>query len=206
MKPSNRSFDPKGFLDEVLYLLDEQSLRYAIDEKISRAAAEFRLPSPNHPPYDIHSFLDLISAYITHIYLKGLIPARVLTSIQARKEAISLLNNLYVSRAGRGFESAYMDCLSSGEFGVDVILIQLTESMKNQMRSQRIQSVLTTHIISLDWKEKRGIVEACLNLFKADLPEEILKGPPERFISQCSTLVLLVAETKHNLGSHLGGS
>lgn len=206
MKPSNRPFNPKDLLNTVLSLLEEEFLRHAIDEPIQRAAAGFLLPSPNPPPHGVHSFLDLIAAYISHLYQYGLKPARVLTPCQSRKEAVCLLNSLYVGGSGRGFERAYLDCLSEGEFRVEYILIQLAESLKNTLRTRHIQSVLNTHVLCLEWEKRRAVVELCLERFGSTLPEEIRKGPPDRFTPQCGELVLLLADVKNHLGDHLGGS
>ena len=205
MTPSSFCCYTNEVLDGVLALLDQTTIRRTIDEPIDRAAAGFSVPTAECPTLQVSTFLDRLAEFVSHLYREGLLPARILTRSQARIEAVHLLESAYEGRAGRGFESAYVDCLASSSVGLELLLAHLADSLKTHRRATYVRWVLASQVNLLEWRRRRDLVAACLDRFGKFLPAKIRQGPPERFVPQCDRLVLLAAACNNEVQGLLGG-
>lgn len=205
MTPFDSPSDAADALESTLALLDEAFIQRVVDQPIDLAAVKYRPSKTSPTPLSFDTFLGEVSQLVSHLYSVALTPPRVLTGVQARKEALYLLENFYDPGRDRAYEAAYVDCLREGPVGMRMMFLRITGALKALQRHRYVQWILTSRVRSQGWQFRRSLIVACLNQYGDLLPREIRNSPPERFVAECHTLVERIAAARNELRSRLGG-
>ena len=108
--------------------LDHSLIKSQFDEPIDEAARQFTHKTSY--PVTHKAFHKVIAEYVMHIYDKGL-NARWMLSGEPLGQAINLLEKHYSSTYGRGYTAAVLNTSETCEGGIDVVLNQLAEIIKD---------------------------------------------------------------------------
>ena len=165
-------------IDTVFDLLGEARMQRQIDEPADMAGRSFCLEeseSVSHSTFNL-----LIAEFVQHAYLKGLRLPRHFSDKKALGEAIFLLDRYYRSEHLKGYEAALVDFKANGQEGLELVLSQLTESIKTVERGKYIQWVFTRNIDHLDWSQRCLVVESYIKRNKEILPRHLLDIDPAR--------------------------
>jgi len=205
MMNSESDFDAENLICKVLDLLNEARMQQEIDVPLDMARRSFRLKELG--PASHSTFNRLIAGFVQHVYRKGLRLPRHFSDQEALGDAIFLLDKYYQSEHIKGYEAALIDFKGGGREGFELVLSQLTESIKTVERGKYIQWVFTTNIDHLDWRLRCLIVEAYIKRHKEILPQHILDIDPARFAENLPDLIIThlavddqVAQTFSNKG------
>ncbi len=166
--------------------LDYSLIKSQFDEPIDEAARLFI--HKTSCPVTHKTFHKVIAEFVTHIYDKGL-SARWILSGEPLGQAINLLEKHYSSTYGRGYTAAVLDTSETGEGGIDVVLNQLAEIIKDIERSKHIKAVFAVNIDPSDWHLKCEIVSILLNQYESFLPEHLLRCKPWELVNEIPTII-----------------
>lgn len=173
------SYDIKKYarekVDAITAELDDSFIRSQFDEPIDEAARQFTHKADC--PITHRMFHKVIAEFVVHIYCKGL-NARWMASAEPLGHTIDLLENHYNSTYGRGCIAAALDASDACQGGIDAVLNQLAEIIKNTERQKYINSVFAVNIDPTDWHLKCEIVGILLDEYKQFLPEHLLRCRP----------------------------
>jgi len=166
--------------------LDHSLIKTQFDGPIDEAARQFT--HKTNYPVTHKAFHKVIAEYVMHIYDKGL-NARWMLSGEPLGQAISLLEMHYNSTYGRGYTAAAMDVSETQEGGIDVVLSQLTEIIKDNERLKHIKAVFIVNIDPTDWHLKCEIVSILLDEYKSFIPEHLLRCKPWELVNEIPTIM-----------------
>jgi len=166
--------------------LDHSLIKSQFDEPIDEAARQFTHKTSY--PVTHKAFHKVIAEFVIHIYDKGL-NARWMLSGEPLGQAISLLEKHYNSTYGRGYTAAAMDVSETQEGGIDVVLNQLTEIIKDIERVKHIKAVFIVNIDPTDWHLKCEIVSILLDEYKSFIPEHLLRCKPWELVNEIPTIM-----------------
>ncbi|MFC1895234.1 hypothetical protein ACFL0Q_01020, partial [Thermodesulfobacteriota bacterium] len=180
MMNSESDFDAEDLICKVLDLLSEARIQREIDVPMDMARRNFCLKATG--PFSHSSFNHLIAEFVQHVYRKGLRLPRHFSDQEALAEAIFLLNKYYQYQNEyiTGYEAALIDFKGSGREGLEVVLSQLTESIRTVERGKYIQWVFTANINHMDWSLRCLIVESYIKKNNEILPKHLLDIDPAR--------------------------
>jgi len=173
-------------VETITVKLDHSLIKSQFDEPIDEAARQFTHKTSY--PVTHKAFHKVIAEYVMHIYDKGL-NARWMLSGEPLGLAINLLEMYYNSTYGRGYTAAAMHVSETQEGGIDVVLNQLTEIIKDIERSKHIKAVFTVNIDPTDWHLKCEIVSILLDEYKSVIPEHLLKCKPWELVNEIPTIM-----------------
>jgi hypothetical protein len=176
----------KETVETITAKLDYSLIQSQFDEPIDEAARRF-IHKTSYPVTH-KTFHKVIAEFVTHIYDKGL-NARWILSGEPLGHAINLLEKHYNSTYGRGYTAAILDTGEAYEGGIDVVLNQLAEIIKDIERAKHIKAVFTVNIDPTDWHLKCEIVSILLDEYKSFLPEYLLRCKPWELVSQIPTII-----------------
>ena len=166
--------------------LDHSLIKSQFDEPIDEAARQFT--HNTSCPVTHKAFHKVIAEYVMHIYDKGL-NARGMIPAEPLGQAINLLENHYNSTYGSGYTAAALDAGETQEGGIDVVLNQLAEIIKDIERLKHIKAVFTVNIDPTDWHLKCEIVSILLDEYKSFLPEHLLGCKPWELANEIPTIM-----------------
>ena len=116
-------------LDNILKLLDAESLYNKIDVSINKAKDSFQLKS--NAVSDHKEFNIIIASLVKHIYQHGLSIPRDLRETKALEEAIWILERYYKSNQTFGYDSALLDAVNQEKHGIAYIIEIIVELIKS---------------------------------------------------------------------------
>ena len=166
--------------------LDYSLIKSQFDEPVDEAARRFTYKTSC--PVTHKTFHKVIAEFVTHIYDKGL-NVRWILSGEPLGQAINLLEKHYSSTYGRGYTAAVLDAGETCEGGIDVVLNQLAEVIKDIERSKHIKAVFAVNIDLTDWHLKCEIVSILLDEYKSFLPEHLLRCKPWELVNEIPTII-----------------
>ena len=166
--------------------LDRSLIKSQFDEPIDEAAGQFTHKAGC--PISHNEFHRVITEFVVWVYDKGL-SARWKLSAEPLGQVIELLEKHYSSTYGHGYIAAAMDVSETQEGGIDVVLNQLTEIIKDIERSKHIKAIFTVNIDPTDWHLKCEIAGILLEEYKSFLPEHLLKCKPWELVNEIPTIM-----------------
>ena len=173
----------RKLIKDILLQLDDEYLAHRIDNPLKRAGAEFQFDENERLSYE--KFLNLIGAFIRHIYLKGYGVRRQLTEQQSIIEAITLLETGYQGHAQDRLDHAFLD---AQEFGLSFIFSYFISSITSSARQNHINWVFKYNLNTLVWAEKNKVVELLFHDWNRFLPSHMKNSPPENYANQLPEL------------------
>ena len=173
----------RKLIKDILLQLGEEYLAHRIDNPLKRAAAEFQFDDNELLSYE--KFLNLIGAFISHIYFKGYGVKRLLTEQQSTIEAITLLETGYQGRVQDRLDHAFLD---AQEYGLSHIFSYFISSISSSARQNHINWVFKYRLNTLCWAEKNIIVKLLFHDWNRSLPPHMKDSPPENYANQLPEL------------------
>ena len=189
-------------LDRLAALLDEDLLAHRIDEPIDRALAAFRCDadfarSPAH-------FHTVIGGFVQDAHRRLL--ARRTPALQARDEAVALLDQAYRGTYADGYCGALLDATDLSQAGLRSVLAKLAELLKNERRRIYMTWIRARVIDPRDWRAKCALAAAAIARYRPWLPPEIARAPAGQWADHVVDLVLLDSGTDRQLARSLDNS
>jgi len=181
------TFSAKKVIDTLLDLLNEDTMQREIDEPLDAAKQSFRIEPSD--PISHSSFNQVIAAFIQHLYHEGSRLHRCLSYAEALADAILLLQRYYPDEYKEGYTTALIDASSGGREGLELVLSELTESVKAVEREKYIQWAFATTIDHLDWGLRCRIVAAYIQQNKEILPSHFFDIDPARLTDFIHNLI-----------------
>ncbi len=194
----------KRIAERLLAKLDEDRLRRELDDAIDQATSGYVRESVQVRSQGV--FLEVIADFVRHLYESGLRVPRTLTSIQARAEAIALLEQHYPHASDSGYEEALLDATSSGDQGIELVLSHLAKTIKSLERDAYIRWVYSNHLVSCSWTERCAIAEYLLDRCAPLLPPVLRGCRPAQLADDIPTLVSMELSTGSWLGNVRSGT
>lgn len=173
-------------IDVITTRLDDSLIRSQFDEPIDKAARQFT--HKDDCPVTLETFHKVITEFVVHIYGKGLNACWVI-SAEPLGYVIELLENHYDSAYGRGYIAAIFDANDAYQGGIDMVLNQLTEIIKDVERQKYINAVFAINIDSTDWQLKCEIVGILLEEYRQFLPEHLLQCKPWELANEIPSIM-----------------
>ena len=174
-------------LGRISELMDEACVRNRIDEPIDTASASFRFETES--PVSHCHFHRVISDFVRHVYREGIQPRQELSSAQASAEAIALLEKGYRGARARGCDAAFLDAVDPRHSGIDAVLAQLAEIIKDVERGKYIHWVFATSLDALTWADRRQVVELLLERLQPFLAPRLRRCEAEQLANEIPVLV-----------------
>ena len=173
MTNSEKQPSAEEIIQEVFRLLDEEYLKKHIDDPIETAAASVDVDE--QAPTDFAAFIRRIGGFVQaiHFQLKSI----QLSTKDAEMEALKVLE-FYQGTRSTGFHAAFLDALHPDSLlGIDAVMRQLKEIIKEIERRNYVNWVYTTHIQSQNWHLRCAIVDALFQIWGEWLPPTLFKVP-----------------------------
>lgn len=173
-------FSPKRVLDRLFDLLNDELIEKVIDEPIDLAVHTFQLKIAL--PITHSEFKRVISAFVHHLYKKGLRLPQHLSGHKAFAEAVYLLESYYLNEGSKGYDGALLDAVGTNMEGFELVLSRLAESIKTAERKKYIIWAFTDNLFNLNWKYRKSIVSFYLRQNEALLSAAIRDLDPARLV------------------------
>ena len=180
-----------GALERTFALLDETRVRNAIDEPIDAAATAFLFQEES--PVSHRRFHQVIGDFVQHVYRQGIEPRQELSSAQASAEAIAILEEGYLGAQAHGYDAALLDAVNPKHDGIEVVLAQLAEIIKDNARRKYTHWAFVISLGSLAWSDRCRVTELLLDRLQPFLPPQL----------QCCVAAQLVDEIPALIATHL---
>jgi len=196
-------FDAQVVIDRLAATISDDAVRERVDRPLEVAMESFRGTSAS-----VHSqeaFLQVVGRFAQHLYSQGLPVPRGLSDSQARAEAIELLTHGYRNATDFGYEAALLDAILSPSNGLDSVLAQLAENIKERERRRYVRFVLVRDLEPLEWSRKCAVAERLLSRMRPVLPPEIANRPPAQLIDEIPNLITKQVQTNSLLASMVAG-
>jgi len=173
-------------IDVITAKLDDSLVKSQFDEPIDKAARQF-----THKvgcPITLETFHKLITEFVMHVYSKAL-NACWITSAEPLGFTIELLENHYDSTYGRGYIASILDANDACQGGIDMVLNQLTQIIKDIERQKYLNAVFAVNINPTDWQLKCEIVSILLEEYGQFLPEHLLQCKPWELANEIPSIM-----------------
>jgi hypothetical protein len=195
MTNSINSCEVTAIIDEIFELLDADHIYQTIDGPIEEAFESFEFDSK--APMNFQNFFKTTGDFIAHIYRFGLGVRKILSATQAQSKALSIIEKCYwhCSEDIR-IDAAYLD---AAESGIEYVLEQLANYIKETARHIHTEWVFTTRFKSLDWKEQCSITKAFIHREKPYIPTDLLTGHPHQLTHDLDDLMKLFVDADSKL-------
>jgi hypothetical protein len=190
MMNSKSQQNANAIIDEVFELLNERHLYETIDAPIESAAASFQFNKKSPVTHDY--FIEVTSGLVRHVYQQSSLFRQQLTNLQARCEAMALLEEGYQNPYARGYHAAYLDALTD----LEQVLAQLSIIIKITSRDKYMWWVWITRIDPSDWATKCRIVEALLSR-SPSLPPSITNCSPCQLANHIYQLINAILSSEY---------
>jgi len=176
----------KEKIEAVTAELDYRLIKSRFDEPVDEAARQFTHKTSGAITHKI--FHKIIAEFVEWIYDKGL-TARWMISAEPLDQAIALLEEHYNSTYGHGYTAAILDAVDVKEGGIDTVLGQLAEIIKNIERQKYVNAVFAVNINPADWHLKCEIVNVLLDDYRQFLPQHLLECEPWELAGQIPSIM-----------------
>jgi len=177
-------------LAQLLADLQDSEAVIEISEKIDRALQSFQPGSAGIASY--REFNDAIAELVKHLYQYGLPFPRTMTPSSALSEGFDLLDRYYESDGILGFDAAFLDATDNKGRGLEFVIRQLTEIIKEREVRQYLNYRFLSVIDPTDRDTHRWIVERLIEEQGPLLPDDLRTGNPGRFAKYYRDLLEMV--------------
>ena len=176
-------------LERILALLDETRVQQEIDEPIDRAAAAFR--REEEQPVSHRRFNRVMGSFVRHIYRQAIKTQQELSPSQASAEAIALLERGYWGARARGYDAALLDAVNPTHNGLEIVLAQLAQIMKDNERRKYTHWVFATSLGPLAWSDRCRVAELLLDRLRPFLTPQLQRCVAAQLVDEIPTLIAL---------------
>jgi hypothetical protein len=197
-------FDAQVVIARLAATISDDAVRERVDGPLEAAMESFR-DAPESVRLQ-EAFLQTVGKFVQHLYYHGLPAPRGLSDSQARAEAVELLTHGSRNATDFGYEAALLDAVLSPSNGLDSVLAQLTENIKERERRRYVRFVLVRDLEPLGWSRKRAVAERLLSRMRPVLPPEIANRPPAQLIDEIPNLITKQVQTDSLLASMLAAA
>ena len=182
-------------LSKLVIELQDVSAISAITERIDRAFHSF---GPTQLGILSHcDFIDTVARFMRHVYEHGLAMPSIITHSVALSEGLDLLDRFYESGEMRGLEAAYLDVYDADGRGVEFVLRQLAETVKEREVHRYRNSLFLMAIDPTEAEEHMRIVKSLAERYSHMLPTSLTGENPWRFAKYYRDLIEVVVSTEH---------
>jgi hypothetical protein len=198
MTNSTNSSNATAIIDEIFELLDRDYICNIVDGPIEEAVESFEFDSK--APMTFHNFLKITADFVAHIYRFGPGVRKILTTTQARSKALSIIEKSYfhVSEDIR-LDSAFLDAADDENGGIENVLEQIANYIKENTRQTYIEWIFTTRLRCLEWKIQCSIARALLEREKLYIPSDLLARHPDQLTHDLDDLMKLFLDVNSKL-------
>jgi hypothetical protein len=180
MTNSNNSCKVTAIIDEIFELLDADYIYKTIDGPMEEAVESFEFDSK--APMTFQSFFKITGDFIAHINRFGPGVRKILSATQARSEALSTIENCYYHCSDDiRLDTAYIDATDNETTGIEYVLEQMANYIKEKARERHVKWVLATRLTCLDWKIQCSIARTLMHQEKQYIPPDLLACHPDQF-------------------------
>jgi hypothetical protein len=158
-----------------------------IDAPIDQAVQDFQFEIKF--PLHHREFNRAIAGLVVHIYRNGLRVPRDLSQQEAMSQAVWSLETGYRGLDTMGYEGAFLDASTNDIEGMETVLFQLAELIREEERRKYIRWVLISHIVPLDWEKQCRLISAYMKKFGGFLPPYLSSMDPARLVDVFQALV-----------------
>ena len=166
--------------------LDQALIKKRFDEPIDNAVRQFIHKA--NCPISHEEFHRVITEFVLHIYDKSF-NARWMASAEPLGQVIELLENHYNGAYGRGYIAAALDANDTREGGIDTVLNQLAEIIKDIERQKYVNAIFAVNINPADWHLKCEIVSILLEDYRQFLPQHLLVCKPWELVNEIPSIM-----------------
>ena len=173
-------------LEIIMAKLDQNLIKCKFDEPISEAARQFKYQVESPMTYKV--FHKIIADFVEHIYTRALNASWMLTDPLI--EAIFLLENYYSSTMyGTGYTAAMLDADDPETGGIQNVLSNLAEIIKDIERQKYIEGVFIWHLYSNNWDVRCEIARILLQDYRNFIPEKLQKCIPGQLVDEIPLII-----------------
>jgi hypothetical protein len=132
-------------------------------------------------PMTFQSFFKITGDFIAHLCRFGPGVRKILSATQARSEALSIIEKCYhhCSEDIR-LDTAYLDAIDNETTGMEYVLEQMANYIKEKARERHVKWVLATRLTCLDWKIQCSIARTLMHQEKQYIPPDLLACHPDQ--------------------------
>jgi hypothetical protein len=198
MTNSTKNYKVAVIIDEIFELLDADFIHQTIDGPIEEAVESFEFDSK--APMTVQNFFKITGDFIAHLCRFGPGVRKILSATQARSKALSIIENCYwhCSEDIR-LDAAYLDAADNETAGIEYVLEQMANYIKDKARQIHVEWVFTTRLRCLDWKIKCSIAKAFIHREKPYIPSELLACHPAQLTHNLDDLMKLFVDVDSKL-------
>jgi len=194
MKNLTRNTESRVLSQLICELQDVDTIN-AISARVDRAFHSFgstQLGIVSHC-----EFIDTVARFIRHMYEHGLAVPSIMTHSAALSEGLDLLDRFYESGEIGGLEAAYLDVYDANGRGIDFVLRQLAETVKEREVHRYRNSLFHMAIDPTEAEEHMRIVKSLIENYGPMLPTSLTGENPWRFAKYYRDLIEVVVSTEH---------
>lgn len=183
-----------NYVDSIILELVEAVTPRMISDKIDSTFGSFQLPAIRITSHQ--EFNGEIAHFIQHIYLRGITKPITLDNRKALTEAIYLLDSNYESSGAAGYDAAYLEVVDESGKGLDYVLTQLAETVKNLEAQKWINAFYLQNINPIDKRKHFEIIKYLFEKYPEYFPDNIKVGNPIRFCKHYRELIATVLQSE----------
>ena len=180
MTDSKMPNDVNDLIERLLDLLGAHNIAKAIESPIDKATAEFSFHTEGTITYI--RFNHVISDYVRHIYKTALPFPRTLSDREALAEAIHLLIHYSDAEGPDRCGAILASVVGGGRKELEMVLLQLSEIIKELERQKYKRWVFTHYFWILDWERQCQVVSSYKKSVSQSLPPEMERLKPEQLV------------------------
>ncbi|MFC1762901.1 hypothetical protein ACFL6U_12590 [Planctomycetota bacterium] len=193
-RPDDETLDSDcNAFDALVSLINEQALAHRFGVPIDSARASYILKSSTVTSYN--EFIDTLTAFYIHLH-RYINPDSVGSPEMsiAGTESLDLLNHAFSSQGG---EKTALDMGINGtQGGMRRVLDMCTEQFKREQQGKYIHRIIKDTVELGDWDKRVALMRGALKRLRSFLPSELKDEPPERFIREKETELIVQAYIK----------
>jgi hypothetical protein len=198
MTNSINSCEVSAIIDEIFELLDAEHIHQAIDSPIEEAVESFEFDSK--APMTFQNFFKITGDFIAHIHRFGLGVKKKLSETQAWSEALSIIEKCYYHCSHDiRLDTAYLDATDNETAGIEYVLEQIANYIKDKARKNHVEWVFTTRLRYLDWKIQCSIARTFIHREKPYIPSDLLACHPDQLTHDLEDLMELFIDANSKL-------
>lgn len=198
MTNSSNSCEATTIIDEIFELLDADYIHQTIDGPIEEAVESFEFDSK--APMTFQNFFKITGDFIAHLCRFGPGVRKILSATQARSEALSIIEKCYYHCSDDiRLDTAFLDATDNETTGIEYILEQMANYIKDKARKTHVEWVFTTRLRCLDWKIQCSIAKAFIHREKPYIPSDLLACHPAQLTHDLDDLMKLFIDTNSKL-------
>jgi hypothetical protein len=198
MTNSTNSCEGTATIDEIFELLDADFIHQTIDGPIEEAVESFEFDSK--APMTVQNFFKITGDFIAHLCRFGPGVRKILSATQARSEALSIIEKCYWHcPEDIRLDAAYLDAADNETAGIEYVLEQMANYIKDKARQIHVEWVFTTRLRCLDWKIQCSIAKAFIHREKPYIPSELLACHPAQLTHDLDDLMKLFVDVDSKL-------